>query len=94
MKRLREDPRSYKIERCIGEGGFAQVFLASDEKGKRYALKRIAKRNGIENVVTRETLAGRKLSHPNVIKLIANNENIDFYDLTFEHVKGGRSLYS
>ncbi|AFM99358.1 serine/threonine kinase [Encephalitozoon hellem ATCC 50504] len=60
----------YEKIRVVGEGTFGQVILA--RKGRaRYALKKVNKeREGLSVTTIREIQALRKISHPNIIKLI------------------------
>ena len=89
MKRVRDTSGSYIIEDFIGEGGFAQVYLATTEEGnKKYAIKSIAKRKGIQQSVSREVIAGRKLRHPNLVDFVDFEETNSSYNLICDYIEG------
>lgn len=64
---------SYQIIKKIGKGLFSRVFLATDEKGNKLALKIIKKKNFLnkENIqkiiIEKEVL--KLVEHPNILKL-------------------------
>ena len=65
----------YKIISFLGEGGFAQVFHAYDEKFQREVAIKIIKRNYLSSPNTmerfkREFLTCSRLRHPNIIKVL------------------------
>ncbi|WWC90008.1 uncharacterized protein L201_004938 [Kwoniella dendrophila CBS 6074] len=65
--------RSYKIEKLLGEGGFAFVYLIRDlSSGGLFALKKILITSGQEGVkeAMREVEAYRRFRHQNIIKII------------------------
>lgn len=70
---LKINGRSYKIEKLLGEGGFAFVYLVTDNSsGRTYALKKILVTSGQEGVKTamREVEAYRRFKHPNIIRIL------------------------
>lgn len=65
--------RSYRIERLLGEGGFAFVYLVNDlGSGRTFALKKILVTTGEDGVAEamREIEAYRRFRHPNIIKIL------------------------
>ena len=70
---LKINGRSYKVEKLLGEGGFAFVYLIRDtSSGRLFALKKILVTTGQDGIQTamREVEAYRRLRHPNIIKLL------------------------
>lgn len=65
----------YRLERRIGEGGMAQVYLANDlERKKAVAIKvllpRVAIVPGAVERLQREAAIARRLDHPNVCRVL------------------------
>jgi serine/threonine protein kinase len=84
----------YTIERMLGEGGMATVYLATDNKnGTPVALKvmlpHLAKNAEYVERFRREARAGLELSHPNVVRLIAFGEEQGQEYMAYEYVEGG-----
>lgn len=70
---LKLNGRSYRIERLLGEGGFAFVYLVNDlGSGRTFALKKILVTTGEDGVAEamREIEAYRRFRHPNIIKIL------------------------
>lgn len=84
---LKINGRSYKIEKLLGEGGFAFVYLIRDESsGRAYALKKILVTSGEEGVkeAMREVEAYRRFRHPNIIQVL---------DSAVVQDEGGKIIY-
>lgn len=58
-----------KIIDLIGEGSFGSVYLAKDQTGKDYALKKIHFDPFEIEQVRREIDAMKKFQHPNLLKI-------------------------
>jgi tetratricopeptide (TPR) repeat protein/tRNA A-37 threonylcarbamoyl transferase component Bud32 len=85
----------YRVERQIGEGGMATVYLASDVRHKRNVALKVLKPDlaavvGAERFLTEiETTA--KLQHPNILPLHDSGEADSFLYYVMPYVEG-RSL--
>ncbi|MFV1988488.1 MAG: serine/threonine-protein kinase, partial [Gemmatimonadota bacterium] len=82
----------YRIERELGEGGMATVYLAWDEEeGRQVALKvllpELASSVGAERFL-REIQIGAKLSHPHVLPLYGSGQAEGFLYYTMPYVEG------
>jgi Protein kinase domain len=78
---------AYTIERPIGQGGIATVYLARDEKhGRRVALKmlrpELAASLGVERFL-REIRIAASLSHPNILPLYDSVDSTEAGPLCF-----------
>ncbi len=83
----------YRIERELGRGGMALVFLARDEDLRRpVALKVLRPGLALErrhvDRFEREALAVAKLDHPNVVKVWEVGETRGWHWLAMEYVDG------
>lgn len=66
---LKINGRTYTIEKLLGEGGFAFVYLVRDDSGRRFALKKLlVTAEGVKNAM-REVDAYRRFKHPNIIRV-------------------------
>ena len=68
----------HRVERVIGKGGMATVFLAEDlSSGDQVALK-VLSRSVASRIMRerfeREVLVGGRLEHPNIVPIIAEGE--------------------
>lgn len=82
----------YTVGRMIGDGNFAVVRLCKDKQtNDDYALKIIdkSKCKGKEDMVENEVRILRKLTHPNIIKLVDEQDTRPMLYLVVELVKGG-----
>ncbi|XP_057867025.2 CBL-interacting serine/threonine-protein kinase 20-like [Cryptomeria japonica] len=81
----------YEIEKLIGKGVYAKVYMARDSKtDKIFAIKcLLKKKKGIPKRIEKEIRAMRCLNHPNVVLLhdIISTENCVY--LVMEYVPGG-----
>src|SRR3954454_18421535 len=88
--------RRYTIERKLGAGGMANVYLAEDEVlGRRVAIKILNDRHaGDEQFVERfrrEAKNAASLSHPNIVSIYDRGEAEGTYYIATEYLDG-RSL--
>src|SRR3954451_4784520 len=88
--------RRYTIERKLGAGGMANVYLAEDgELGRRVAIKILNDRHaGDEQFVERfrrEAKNAAALSHPNIVSIYDRGEAEGTYYIAMEYLDG-RSL--
>ena len=84
----------YELDRIIGRGGMALVFLARDrEHDARVALKVLADNLSadphLRERFRREADLGRRLSHPNVVSVLASGETDGRAFMVLEYVDGG-----
>lgn len=82
--------KDYDIIRDIDEGAFGSVLLArSKATGNEVAIKKMKKkvRSWAECTELREVTVLEKISHPNIVKLIAVKKYGDELFLIFEYVQ-------
>ncbi len=84
---------AYRLERLIGIGGFAQVWLALEEGphgfAKRVALKIIGGRKKAIASLINEARVGGQLRHPNIVDIYRIAEEGDVWYVAMEYVEGG-----
>jgi serine/threonine-protein kinase len=85
--------RRYRIERPIGSGGMAEVYLATDETlGRPVALKVLARRYaddpGFIERFRREATAAAQLNHPNIVSIYDRGEAEGTYYIAMEYLDG------
>ncbi len=81
----------YTLIRRLGSGGMATVYLASDPRGDRLAIKVMEPGHHLEEDLSRfrrEFRAVASLSHPNVVKVIDKGETDGMPWLGMEYVDG------
>jgi serine/threonine-protein kinase len=83
----------YRIERRIGSGGMANVYLAEDETlGRRVAIKvlhqRYAEDSQFIERFLREASAAAKLNHPNIVQVYDRGQAASTYYIAMEYVDG------
>ncbi len=83
----------YRIEKRIGQGGMANVYLAEDETlGRRVAIKvlhqRYAEDSQFVERFLREASAAAKLNHPNIVQVYDRGHSADTYYIAMEYVDG------
>jgi serine/threonine-protein kinase len=86
----------YQVERKLGSGGMANVYLAEDQElGRRVAIKILNDRHaGDEQFVERfrrEAKNAAALSHPNIVSIYDRGEAEGTYYIAMEYLDG-RSL--
>jgi eukaryotic-like serine/threonine-protein kinase len=86
----------YKIERRLGSGGMATVYLAEDQElGRRVAIKILNDRHAHDEQFVerfrREAKNAAALSHPNIVSIYDRGEAEGTYYIAMEHLDG-RSL--
>ena len=87
----------YTLVEEIGQGGFASVWLATDEGGNKVAVKRFAADHGKE--VDKEKAANERaclerLGHPNVLTMldaVADEAGVD--SLVLEYCEAGDLIH-
>jgi len=91
----------YRLDRCIGEGSTAVVYLAQDERlRRRVALKvlapELARDADFRTRVIREARAAAALGHPYIVPVFEADETDGTLYVAMRHVTGGdaRSLLS
>jgi eukaryotic-like serine/threonine-protein kinase len=81
----------YDVEREIGRGGDARVFLARDQTGRSVALK-ILHPEFLESVVAerflREIRLVSRLNHPRIARLLDSGERDWFVYLVMDYIEG------
>jgi len=83
----------YRIERRIGTGGMADVFLARDETlGRRVAIKILAERYAQDDAFLerfrREATAAAGLSHPNIVSVYDRGQASGTSYIAMEYLNG------
>jgi len=83
----------YRIERRIGTGGMADVFLARDETlGRRVAIKILAERYAQDDAFLerfrREATAAAGLSHPNIVSVYDRGQTAGTSYIAMEYLNG------
>ena len=83
----------YRVEREIGRGGMATVYLAEEEKhGRRVAIKvlhpEVAPAVGAERFLREIGIAAR-LAHPHLVPLIDSGQSASFLYYVSAYVDGG-----
>ena len=86
--------RRYVLERKLGNGGMASVYLARDPKlDRRVAVKLLADNFAEDDVARRrferEARLAAKLDHPNVVRVFDVGEEEGRPFIVMEHVDGG-----
>ena len=95
MPRALADDR-YHLERRLGHGGMASVYLARDSKlGRRVAIKLLAESIADDEEARRrferEARLAAKLDHPNVVQIfdVGEEDEASRPFIVMEHVEGG-----
>jgi eukaryotic-like serine/threonine-protein kinase len=83
----------YRIERRVGTGGMADVFLARDETlGRRVAIKILAERYSQDAAFVerfrREATAAAGLSHPNIVSVFDRGQAAGTSYIAMEYLNG------
>src|SRR5829696_9145537 len=86
----------YRIERKLGSGGMANVYLAEDQElGRRVAIKILNERHANDDQFVerfrREAKNAAGLSHPNIVSIYDRGEAEGTYYIAMEYLDG-RSL--
>lgn len=85
----------FKVERQLGEGSFAKVYLAKNMvSGEQFAVKaftkaRLEKQNKGKQAIKNEIEMLMKLDHPNLAKLWEVHESKNSLYLVCEYLGGG-----
>jgi serine/threonine-protein kinase len=83
----------YQIERKLGAGGMADVYLAEDQElGRRVAIKILNSRHGNDDQFIerfrREAKNAAALNHPNIVSIYDRGEAEDTYYIAMEFLDG------
>ena len=83
----------YRIERRLGTGGMADVFLARDETlGRQVAIKILAERYAQDDAFVerfrREATAAAGLSHPNIVSVYDRGQAAGTSYIAMEYLNG------
>ena len=83
----------YRLERRIGAGGMADVYLAQDESlHRRVAIKILADRYtrdpGFVERFRREATAAAGLNHPNIVSIYDRGQAEGTYYIAMEYIEG------
>jgi len=79
----------YRIERKLGDGGFATVYLAHDTVlDRKVALKILKRRKGWASSVLAEARAAAALSHPNVCTVFGVDDSEGIVAIVMEYLVG------
>src|SRR2546428_6036291 len=86
----------YRIQRKLGAGGMANVYLAEDQElGRRVAIKILNERHANDDQFVerfrREAKNAAGLSHPNIVSIYDRGEAVGTYYIAMEYLDG-RSL--
>jgi eukaryotic-like serine/threonine-protein kinase len=88
-----EFDRRYLIERKLGSGGMADVYLAEDkELGRRVALKLLNERHANDEQFVerfrREAQSAAGLNHPNIVSIFDRGQAEGTYYIAMEYIEG------
>jgi len=81
----------YRVERVLGSGGMATVFLCKDERlGRSVAVKRLHAHSPEETAqrFVREAKLGASLNHPNLVSVFDTITDDESVLIVMEHVDG------
>lgn len=76
----------YRLEKLLGQGGMARVFLARRERDEPVALKVLFR--GLDEELRREVQVARKLRHARLVHLLDWGEEAGYPYLVWELVEG------
>jgi eukaryotic-like serine/threonine-protein kinase len=84
----------YRLERLLGRGGMASVYLAWDEKLRRQVVVKVmlpfqAGDDSFQARFRQEALATAKLAHPNIVHIYDLGQQADLTYMVMEFLPGG-----
>jgi len=85
----------FDVERVLQKGEKNEVLLVKNRKHTplgRLVLKKLNNQTNKKNFISNEILAGTKLKHTGIVKMIHHWTEMDFTFLLFEHIDG-KDLY-
>lgn len=80
----------YRIRQLLGEGTFGTVFAAWDLRLERIVALKVLKRNAVESrdAILREARTAAPISHPNVCRIYAVDEEDGLPVIAMEYIDG------
>ena len=97
-RRVGQTLGKYRIERVLGSGGMATVYLAVHRNGHRVALKVLSTELGpdedIRTRFVREGYAANAIEHPGVVRVIDDDETEDGSPFLVMELLEGETLQS
>src|SRR3954470_14828128 len=81
----------YRVERPLGSGGMATVFLCEDERlGRQVAVKRLHSHSAddVAQRFVREAKLGASLNHPNIVSVYDTVTEDESVLIVMEYVEG------
>src|SRR3954466_12716816 len=83
----------YRVQRRLGSGGMADVYLADDSQlGRQVALKilhrRFSRGPQVVELCGRGASAAAGLQHPNIVGVYNRGEHDDTYYIVMEYLPG------
>lgn len=90
---LHPELAGFKLVRLLGRGGLGEVYEALAADGTTVAVKTFLLRGDDQGLVAgafvREANTGRRLDHPNIVRVITSGCHGDYAYLAMEFVPGG-----
>ena len=80
--------RAYRVERLLGSGAFANVYLAHHPDGGQLAIKKVKKHQNFQSHIKHEIQAGKSLNHPNIIRVREHFEDADHMYIITDYISG------
>ena len=74
------------LKKAIGSGGFADVFLSSNDDGELYAVKVISDENQI--TAEMEIAVGQTIEHPNIVRYHGHLSHNNSQYLIYDYIRG------
>jgi eukaryotic-like serine/threonine-protein kinase len=83
----------YRLERLLGEGGMGKVYLATNDRKEKVAIKVLPPRKALEHAnavkrFRREMELSRRLIHPNLARTLTVGQESDVHFMVMEYIPG------